>query len=49
MIDQNKNGLILSYLHKAIKPVNQLRMIEDNQQLYTELQDHLKEEYLKLM
>jgi hypothetical protein len=28
MIDQNKN-MILSYLHKAIKPVNQLRMIED--------------------
>ena len=36
VIDQNKNGLVLSYLHKAIKPVNQLRMIEDSQ-LYTEL------------
>jgi len=28
LIDQNKN-MVLSYLHKAIKPVNQLRMIED--------------------
>ena len=28
LVDQNKN-MILSYLHKAIKPVNQLRMIED--------------------
>jgi hypothetical protein len=28
LIDQNKN-IVLSYLHKAIKPVNQLRMIED--------------------
>ena len=34
MIDQNKNGLILSYLHKAIKPVNQLRMIEDATVIY---------------
>ena len=34
MIDQNKNGLILSYLHKAIKPVNQLRMIEDAAVIY---------------
>ena len=34
MIDQNKNGLILSYLHKAIKPVNQLRMIEDAVVIY---------------
>ena len=34
MIDQNKNGLILSYLHKAIKPVNQLRMIEDSAVIY---------------
>ena len=34
MIDQNKNGLILSYLHKAIKPVNQLRMIEDAAVMY---------------
>ena len=28
LVDQNK-GHVLSYLHKAIKPVNQLRMIED--------------------
>ena len=34
MIDQNKNGLILSYLHKAIKPVNQLKMIEDSLVIY---------------
>ena len=33
MIDQNKN-MILSYLHKAIKPVNQLRMIEDATVIY---------------
>ena len=28
IIDQNRN-MVLSYLHKAIKDVNQLRMIED--------------------
>ena len=33
LIDQNK-GHILSYLHKAIKPVNQLRMIEDSLVIY---------------
>ena len=33
LIDQNKN-MILSYLHKAIKPVNQLRMIEDATVIY---------------
>jgi len=33
LIDQNKN-LVLSYLHKAIKPVNQLRMIEDAAVIY---------------
>jgi len=33
MVDQNKN-MILSYLHKAIKPVNQLRMIEDAVVIY---------------
>ena len=33
MVDQNKN-MILSYLHKAIKPVNQLRMIEDATVIY---------------
>ena len=32
-IDQNK-GTVLSYLHKAIKPVNQLRMIEDSVVIY---------------
>ena len=34
VIDQNKNGLVMSYLHKAIKPVNQLRMIEDSAAIY---------------
>ena len=33
IIDQNR-GSILSYLHKAIKPVNQLRMIEDSLVIY---------------
>ena len=33
LIDQNK-GHVLSYLHKAIKPVNQLRMIEDATVIY---------------
>ena len=33
LIDQNK-GTVLSHLHKAIKPVNQLRMIEDSLVIY---------------
>ena len=33
LIDQNKN-IVMSYLHKAIKPVNQLRMIEDATVIY---------------
>ena len=33
IVDQNK-GHILSHLHKAIKPVNQLRMIEDALVIY---------------
>lgn len=33
LVDQNKN-LVLSYLHKAIKSVNQLRMIEDAVVIY---------------
>jgi len=33
VIDQN-GGKVLSYLHKAIKPVNQLRMIEDALVIY---------------
>jgi len=33
LVDQNKN-MVLSYLHKAIKPVNQLRMIEDAAVIY---------------
>src|SRR5210317_2010459 len=33
LIDQNKN-IVLSYLHKAIKPTNQLRMIEDAAVIY---------------
>jgi len=33
LIDQTKN-IVLSYLHKAIKPVNQLRMMEDATVVY---------------
>ena len=33
LVDQQRN-MILSYLHKAIKPVNQLRMIEDSVVIY---------------
>jgi len=33
LVDQNK-GTVLSFLHKAIKPVNQLRMIEDAVVIY---------------
>lgn len=33
LIDQGKN-MILSHLHKAIKPVNQLKMIEDSLVIY---------------
>jgi len=33
LTDHNKN-LVLSYLHKAIKPTNQLRMIEDSLVIY---------------
>ena len=33
LIDANRN-MVLSYLHKAIKPVNQLRMIEDATVIY---------------
>ena len=33
LIDGN-SGRVLSYLHKAIKPVNQLRMIEDSAVIY---------------
>ena len=33
IIDQSRN-IVLSYLHKAIKPVNQLRMIEDAVVIY---------------
>ena len=33
LVDRNK-GLVLSYLHKAIKALNQLRMIEDSLVIY---------------
>jgi len=33
LVDRNK-GLVLSYLHKAIKAINQLRMIEDSLVIY---------------
>ena len=33
LIDKN-SGMVLSYLHKAIRPMNQLRMIEDSEIIY---------------
>ena len=33
LVDRNK-GTVLSYLHKAIKALNQLRMIEDSLVIY---------------
>lgn len=33
LIDRN-TGLVLSYLHKAIRPMNQLRMMEDSEVIY---------------
>ena len=33
LVDRNK-GVVLSYLHKAIKSLNQLRMIEDSLVIY---------------
>ena len=38
LVDRNK-GSTLSYLHKAIKSLNQLRMIEDSL-VYTDYQEH---------
>jgi hypothetical protein len=34
LIDYSNNSMILSYLHKAIKPFNQLRMMEDALVIY---------------
>ena len=47
LIDMNR-GHVLGYLHKAIKPVNQLRMIEDAVVIYRLLESP-KEEYFILM
>ena len=47
LIDQNK-GHVLSYLHKSIKPVNQLRMIEDALVIYR-ISRHQNVEYFTLM
>ena len=33
LVDLNKN-MVMGYLHKAIKPLNQLRMIEDAVVIY---------------
>ena len=33
LIDKN-TGMVLSYLHKAIRPMNQLRMMEDSEVIY---------------
>ena len=46
LVDQQKN-VILSHLHRTIKPVNQLRMIEDSLVIYRILDE--KEESLRLM
>ena len=37
---ENKKGLVLSYLHKAIKPMNKLRMMEDSVVIYRISRDH---------
>ena len=48
LIDMNR-GHVLGYLHKPIKPVNQLRMIEDIVVIYRLSRVHQKEEYFILM
>ena len=40
--------MVLSYMHKAIKPVNQLRMIEDATVIYR-IARAPEREYLRLM
>ena len=47
MLDPGRQR-ILSYLHKAIKPVNQLRMMEDSLVIYR-ISEHQKEESFILM
>ena len=34
LVDDKNNIVVLSYLHKAIKPLNQLRMLEDSTVIY---------------
>ena len=34
LVDNKNNIVVLSYLHKAIKPLNQLRMLEDSTVIY---------------
>lgn len=34
LVDDKNNVVVLSYLHKAIKPLNQLRMLEDSTVIY---------------
>ena len=48
LIDMNR-GHVLGHLHKAIKPVNQLRMIEDSLVIYRISRANLREEYFILM
>ena len=48
LINSKYKGHVLSYLHKAIKPVNQLRMIEDALVIYR-ISRAMKEEYSILM
>ena len=47
LVDRNK-GTVLSYLHKAIKGLNQLRMIEDSLS-FTDYQEHLSVVFFILM
>ena len=40
---------VVSYLHKALKPINQLRMMEDSLVIYRLARIRLKEEFFTLM
>ena len=48
LVDRNK-GSTLSYLHKAIKSLNQLRMIEDSLVIYRLSPEHQNVEFSTLM
>ena len=46
LLDPTKKSVV-SYLHKALKPINQLRMMEDSLVIYR-LQERQREEYFIL-